>query len=60
MKERLLEIAYREHKESPFLDHEQFECLIALIEWGDISNIRQLREYGFGDNEPEFTLVADS
>lgn len=53
MKERLLEITYREHSENPSLTQREFDCLIALIESGTVTTLQELQEYGFGEGERE-------
>ena len=47
MKEQLLDLLYKKQDEV-FLNSErdEFDCLVALIENGDITTLEQLAEYG--------------
>lgn len=50
MKEQLLDLLYKKQDEV-FLNSErdEFDCLVALIEDGDITTFEQLAEYGVSE-----------
>jgi hypothetical protein len=56
MKEQLLNLAHKTHKEEPFNAQREFDCLIYLIEDGTISTFEELAEYGYEKGESRWTL----